>query len=351
MSKGPTAYAPGARKGNRTWIVRGTVSGKQREITTSIDGHSRADERRELAQWDEFCERVESSSAAERRANEPPTRETATVAHAIKKYLAEVRPEARTEGALLNALEDEVSGVLLKDIVPEDVRAAARRLRPDSTKSANRWAIVPLSAAMAHAHECGLGPALRVRKLKETAPQTVVSYPEWTAELAWRALESGNAELHALLMTFAIHGWRVGEMLMIRHEWIDYGRGTIRRWVSKSQEWMTCDVDPAIVKMWKALPARADGRLWGIGATSPESSRRHAVYPLVDALLRPGEPRWRPHQARRGFATAADEAGRTEAQIRAAGGWKSDAVKRYIRVGACAARETVEAVSKRARRK
>lgn len=332
----PTFYRPGTRKGNRTWIVRGSIGGRQYEIATNA-AHKRVAE----DEWRQFRARVEADAAAQRRAAQPLTRENATVSDAIDLYMQAESPAKRTELALEAIKGDEIGRMLLSEVGAEDLRDAARRIKPGSPSSQNRWVIVPMAAALHYAHVKRLCPYVKTGKVDEPDPRQPVAYPEDTAALAEFARDP---ELAALLLTLAVQGWRVTETLMIERARVDWRRCKVERWVTKSQRWQISEVDPGIIARWRDLPEHADGRLFGM-------KDRYAVYDAVDKIA-PKGAHWRPHMARRGFATAADEAGRSAKQIQAAGGWQSvTSVLRYIQVNPTTARKTIRAIRGRLRGK
>ena len=325
----PTFYRPGTRKGNRTWTVRGSIGGRQYEIATDAANKRAAEE-----EWRRFRSSVEADVAVQRRADQPVTRETATVSDAIDIYIEAAKPDARTDAALQAIKSDTLGGMLLADVGADDLQDSARRIKPKSPAAQNRWVIVPAAAALHLAARKKLGPYIVPVKVKEPAPVQPVAYPEDTADLAGL---TKDAELAALLLTLAIQGWRVTETLMIERRRVDWRRSKVERWVTKSQCWQIAEVDAGILSMWDGLPEQADGRLF-------RWRDRWAVYRDVDLII-PAGTHWRPHMARRGFATAADEAGRSAKQIQAAGGWRSvTSVLRYIQVNPTTARATIEAV-------
>ena len=331
----PSFYRPGSRKGNRTWVVRGSVGGRQYEIATSATNKRAADD-----EWQRFRAAVEADAAAKRRADQPLTRETATVADAINLYLDATRPGARTEAALLAIKRDPLGRALLSDVGAEDLQDAAKRIKPGSPAAQNRWVIVPAAAALHLAARKKLAPYVMPAKVKEAAPLQPVAYPEDTADLADL---TEDPELAALLLTLAVQGWRITETLMIERARIDWRRSKVERWVTKARCWQITEVDADVLMLWHDLSEHPDGRLFRF-------SDRWEVYRAVDRISPAGGSRWRPHMARRGFATAADEAGRSAKQIQAAGGWRSVAsVLRYIQVSPTTARETIRAVRGRLR--
>lgn len=310
----PTYYAPGKRKGNQTFIVRGSINGRQYEIATDATNKRTAE-----AEWQKFAT---DTRRDERDSNRD--RETATFEWACDEYLA-VNPDAAPQWKRnIGALRSHFAGWYLKNMTPEDFHAAAHKLGAGlKPQSKNTKFLGPAAAVMHYMARRKLCDHMIVTLLDPKDVRRPIMYPEDLQPF----IDAAEGQLKAFLMTLQIHGWRVSEVFGIRVEKIDWKRAQIERWVSKSQEWRWAAVDHQVLAAWRDLPKRADGYLF-------EYRDRVQVYRAIDKLAASMglALRYRPHQSRRGLATTLRDLGFSVDDIRDAGQWENSAsVKPYIR--------------------
>jgi integrase len=303
----PTYYPPGTRKSNKTYIVRGRVNGRQYEITTEV-----GNERAAKAAWEDF--------ASETRREQRDTnrdRDTATFDWACDEYLS-TRPKlSRDYVRHVNNLRSYFAGWFLKDITADDVYTAAHKMRPMAKpQTHNSQVLIPAGAILHQMARRGLCNHIVLSMKKPRGVKRPVTYPSDLEIL----VQAATGELKALLMTFQIHGWRITETIKIKREQIDWKRAQIDRWVTKSQQVRKSAVDRQVLKAWKELPERPDGRLFSYGY-------RRAVYIAIDALVAELglEMHYRPHQSRRGFVTTLRNLRWSIDDIQQAGHWESRA--------------------------
>lgn len=310
----PTYYAPGRRKGNETWIVRGYINGKQYEIATDARNKKQAE-----AAWQDFA----ADTRREQR-DAVRDRETATFDWACDEYLAS-RPSLNNQYKKhIGLLRSHFAGWFLKDMTPEDIYAAAYKLKPGLKPQTQQQQIVgPAATVMHYMARRRMCDHIIIPKLKPIGVRRPIAYPEQLEPL----IVAATGELKVLLMTLQIHGWRISETIRIREDKIDWDNAQIERWVGKSQEWRRAPVDHEILKAWRTLPKRDDGYLF-------HYKHRTQVYDVLKRLKkRLGlKMPYTPHMSRRGFATALRDLGYGNDDIRDAAQWAdSQSVETYVR--------------------
>ncbi|HSF96235.1 MAG TPA: tyrosine-type recombinase/integrase [Thermohalobaculum sp.] len=311
----PTYYPPGTRRGHPGYVVRGWIDGEQHELRTTA--FAKKGEGGAESWWEDYKRSWRAARGA------VPSRATATFDDALTLY-ARGRDLGRQEARYLRRLGAHFAGRALAGLTLADLQAAAHALYPGCLpQTKNRQAIRPAAAVLHAAAKAGLADWLRVETLPEVDPERPLIYPEELEPFRAAARARGDLALEALLATFQRQGWRVTETIRIERARIDWRRGHVERWVSKSKRWRRAAVDPAVLALWRRLPARPDGRIFPY-------KDRDAVYRAIDGLGR--GRRFRPHMARRGFATALKDEGADIEDIRRAGGWEDPkSVAAYIR--------------------
>ncbi len=329
----PTYYKPGERKGYSFYAVRGWTDGKQHEIRTGTTN------KKGIGGAEEFWEHFKIRTRAERGA--PPTRQTATFDDAVILY-RQNRDLSVSEGRYIARLEKHFSGRLLSTITLGDLHHAARRLYPGcKPQTMNRQAIRPAAAVLHYASKSNFCSWIRVELFEEIDPDRPLIYPEELEVLIEAARNRNDIELEALLTTFQRQGWRVTETITIDRDRIDWHRKSIERWVTKSKRWRKTVIDDDVMALWKRLDKRRNGRLFTYGD-------RKAVYRAIDALG--SDIHFRPHMARRGFATSLNEAGTDTLDIMRSGGWEDPkSVAVYIRDDVEQHRKTIGKIGARLR--
>lgn len=327
----PTLYRPGTRKGNRTWVARGTIDGRQREFVTGSANKSDA-----AKAWHRFETAERERLAAERRADAPLTAETATFADAALLYLQREKRSARTESLVFRLIADELGGMLLARIRNSDIAAAAERLCPGlSAASRNRTVFVPAAAILHAAADEGLCGWLRVRKLREKRPETR-ALPEQIAEALILAAEG---ETRSLLVFLFRQGWRISDALRLAWEDIDFVTGTLRYRIAKTDDALTVPMHRDMRECLQSM-SRGTGRVFSF-------RDRFAAYRAIRPVAKKLGVTFTPHQARHTLATALVNRGGELADIMALGGWRDyKSVLRYGRPGGERVREMLERLPK-----
>ncbi|WP_184437544.1 tyrosine-type recombinase/integrase [Roseospira goensis] len=333
-------YPPGTRKGNRTYIARGWVDGRQYEITT---GATNARTARQVA--DQF----EREARAESRRDRDSIAEIGrldTFAHVAKAWLEGKRPGPNDRRYVARLASDPILGPMpIRDVRQAHIHDVAARLYPTArNETRNRQAITPAAAILHWAAESELCPYRKIRRLKEARPQSRRPPPGAAAALIDAAEDPVQRRF---LLTLWAQGWRIGETLALtwdRH--VKLADQEFDLWVGKAGRWKTIAMHPMVLSVLAEVPANErTGRVW-------PWADRHAVYRWLDRLLlscglaeRDGERVIRhvtPHMLRHDWASAVNEAGATEADILAAGSWTdAKSIARYTAVSREQARATL----------
>ena len=236
----------------------------------------------------------------------------------MEAYRVSTSISANDERYLQNITE-RLKGGNINAITQYTVHKLAAELYPDcKPQTRNRQVITPIVSVLHNAAKSD--PSLswvRIEKLKEIRPDVKVTLPEEAEKI----ISLAKGELRVLLMTFVYQGWRNAETLMIRRENIT--ADSIRRWVTKSQEFVVTPLDALVRKALLSLPLHTDGRVFSY-------NHRNDVYRQLKKI----SSTYTPHQSRRGFATALNDRGVGVKDIAAAGGWKDiqSVLRHYIYV-------------------
>lgn len=301
----PTYYPPGTRKGNKTFVVRGHIGGTQHEIKTNA-GNKRAAEKA----WQDFAS---DTRRDQRDANR--TRETATFDWACDEYL-KANPDLSYNYVLyIQKVKAHFMGWPLQDVTAESIYAASHVLQPNcKPQTKNSHVIIPCGSVLHYMARRKLCEHVVLSTFEPRDVQRPLTYPDELETL----IAGATGELKAILMTFQIHGWRITETINIKTDRIDWKRGQIERYVSKSKERRRAAVDWPVLEAWRALPKREDGYLFSY-------RYRRAFYIAVDALIeRLGlDMVYRPHRSRRGLVTAGRDLGFSIDDMQQAGQWKN----------------------------
>lgn len=327
----PRFYAPGERKGNRTYVVRGSVNGRQREKVTSATNARDA-----RAAWRNF---VAITMQQEPEKRDAASYSSMTFRNAAKRYLEASDRGANTEH-YLDRLCARIGDTPVDQVNQDHLVTAAQDLYP-GTKSAtkNRQALGPAAAVLHYAAENGWRGWVRVRKFKEPKP-TARALTEASAKvLVAGAAEDGNAPLVLLLTLLFRHGLRISDALALTWGDIDLGAGSVRYHVSKTDEWRHIPLHRDVLNLLKGCPgARQVGRLF-------PWRTRWGVYRQLGPLTKRLRISFTPHQARHSFATWLVNRGVSLPELMEAGGWADPkSVMRYGRVDQDRVRQVIHKV-------
>jgi|GEM_PF-816744 len=347
-------HPPGTRKGNRCYVARGRIEGRQYEIST---GATDARVARQIA--DRF-EREAREQLARERDSAAQIECLETFGDVGRAWIEARRPGRNDRRYLTRLIEDPILAPLAIDHVTQaHIHDAAARLLPTArNETRNRQVITPAAAILHWAAESDLCRYRRIRRLREAQPQSRRPPPGAAAALIEAAKDP--AQRRFLIVLWA-QGWRITETLGLTWErHIRLADQEYDLWVGKAGRWKAIPMHPLALAAMAEVPlAERTGRVW-------PWSDRHAVYRWLDPLLlacglaeitgyrevkggRSGVQRRpiirrhvTPHMLRHDWASAVNAAGATEADILATGSWTdAKSIARYTAVNREQARATL----------
>ncbi len=321
----PTYYAPGKRKGNKAYIVRGWAGGRQREIRTSTRDKKVAER-----VWRDLKKR------ADRERDELHPRTPQTFRDAALRYLAFRKPDGQ-EPQYIDKLCAVIGSLDLASIQQHDLIEAANALYAGRAPATiNRQALVPAAAILHYAAENGWRTWIRVKKLKEKRPETRAI----SQDTARVILANTEGELLLLLTYLFRQGTRISDVLRITWGDIDLKAGTVRHYVSKTDEWREVPLHLDVIELLRAEKNK-------LGRVFPWRTR-HGVYKELRPVLKRLGIKFTPHQARHSFATWLVNEGVSLPELMEAGGWRDPkSVMRYGKVDQARVREVIHRAGNR----
>lgn len=317
------AYAPGTRKGNRTYILRGRVAGGKPggyEITSNLAaGASRK-------AIEAACANAERIVLAELEASRVPRPgESATFRRAAKLYIdakdsriEEIKRIDRLCAATGSDPQDQrpFGDYLLAEISHPVIVDIAKTMQPTAVAATrNRHVVGPIAAVLHYAADPNvkLCDYVKVQKFKEPRPRTRTIELD-TAQLLIDAAPEGPKRL--LLLWLFRQGTRISNTLQgARWGKIDLRRQTITMDIFKTDE---PDVEkalhPEIFEALAAIPEDERGhRHRGVGRNLTFTGEHddyvfpwhnsHGVYAWLRPMCRQLGVAFTPHMARHTLAT------------------------------------------------
>lgn len=273
-------FAPGTRRNNRTWLVRGSIGGRRFEART--DTAVKADAEIWAARY-----------VAGLTDSTVPAGPVLTFAEAAKAYSALKRPRP-DDAKNIELLGRWFGDKPLRDIVGADLVTAAHALKPkvgDATK--NRAIITPGSAVLHYASEQGWCTYARHRRLKVSrrSPRRPAS------DNAMRLLLANTAgHRHLLLAWLYETGVRITDSLRLVGDDLDLSAGRARVGSSKTDDHGLIGLSPELVALLATVPRCVGGRVF-------PWKDRHGVYRWLRKLTRKLEVAYTPHLSRHALAT------------------------------------------------
>lgn len=319
-------YAPGTRKRNLSYIARGSVAGRQYEITTHATDKAAA-----RRVWDAFAAKVAEQGAVAR----PGTPRTFS---GVAEAYRQARRPSRDTRRYLAKLETALGDLDVAEITPLDIAQAAARLYPTArNETRNRQAYAPAAAILHFAAEASLREYVVIRKLPEREPESRRPDPNTPALL----LANTDGPQHLLLTVLCYQGWRITETLGLRWRHVDLQNRLLALNVTKSGRWKTVAMHDAVFEALASLPRHSAQRGGGPERVFPWSDR-HQVYKWLRPLCKRLGVTFTPHMARHAFGGALREAGATDQDLLDLGSWTSrNSTRRYQHAGADHHRRTL----------
>lgn len=302
--------APGRRKGNRFFIIRGKINGLSVEWSTKTTDEPAAVKFKAELELKILENRVPSAG------------EEMSFARAVDLYRA-YRDPAKADVKRLDRLVAQIGGSMIRDITHANLVEMANRLYGGrSAATRNREALRPAASVLHYCAGAGFCPWLRVPLFKETRPRTRAvdvtvasaivaaisgepapakdgrAYGPWARERRAAA----HAKKRLLLLWLFRQGNRISDVLKIRWEAIDLRARTVTYHVGKTDR-------PDVVK-----PLHDE--VWELLASNPQDAGR--LFPWhtrsgVYAWLRPAMKKlgitFTPHMARHSLGKWLNEDG------------------------------------------
>lgn len=280
--------APGRRKGNRFWIARGTVAGKEVEFSTREIDKGRAKIRAEQV----FAELLARNSL-------PDPGEVKTFRQAAQAYTAWRNP-GWDEIQRINRLIADLGDYEIPAMTTADLVACADRLYPGhKASSRNRLVITPAGAILHYAAEQGWRSWLRIRRFKEATPETRALRPEPAKAL----IQAATGYERAFLVFLFGQGLRVSDAIAITWERLNLKQGLIQAKIGKTDEWRWKALEDAARAALAALPGeKSSGRVFPY-------ANRWAVYRALEPAQKVSGVKFTPHMARHSLGTWLANAG------------------------------------------
>lgn len=285
---------PGKRKGNRWYLVRGSVNDRDIEVSTKT---------RHKAVAEKFRQDLERELLARRRPRPGEAITFETVAGLYAEFRGLDLALARERDAQrIRRLNVVLGKRMIADIRQADLVEAANILCPNLTPQTKNREAMRIGAAVLHyAAENDYCEWRRIRLFKEPRPQTRAVSMDVASALVGAAQE-GKRRL--LLLWLFHHGTRISQTLGITWETgISLRERMFRIYDKKGNRWREFPLHPELLEELSAIPEPARvGRLWPWRSTS-------GVYWWLRPLVREMQITFTPHMARHSRGRWLNEAG------------------------------------------
>jgi integrase len=286
--------APGKRKGNRWYLVRGAIDGRDYEVSTKTINRAAAER---------FRKDFERELLARRRPRPGEAMSFAAAAGLYAEFrgldLAVPRERDAQRIARLNVV---LGKKMIADIRQADLVDAANILCPNLAPQTKNREVMRIGAAVLHyAAENDYCEWRRVRLFKEPRAQTRAVSMELASALIAAAPE-GKQRL--LLLWLFHHGTRISQTLGITWETgISLRERVFRLYDKKGNRWREFPLHPELLEELSAIPEESrTGRLW------PWRSKS-GVYWWLRPLVQKMQISFTPHMARHSRGRWLNEAG------------------------------------------
>jgi len=299
-------YAPGTRKGNRTYVVRAHVNGRQ--VEKVLEATTRPDAKREA---DDFLASIHGRAPDE----------IVTFAHAARAYMAWKKPR-KDDAKWINKLIAHMGTRDVREIKSDDIRQAADALCPKvQNETKVRYVYTPCSAILHYAAEQDWCAYRRIRR-----PSFSRRSKKSPASEATMRLLLGNTDGHQRLLLAWLYetGQRIGDTLRLLWADLELKRGIARVGSRKTDDHGEIGLSPRLVAMLANTPKLASGRVFPWGD-------RHNVYRWLKPLCKRLKVSYTPHQSRHAMATDMRALGYDMKAITERGLWRDErSAARYV---------------------
>ncbi len=299
-------YAPGTRKGNRTYVVRGSVNGQQFEKVLAATTRPAAKEEARR-----FVRKLEG-----RKPGEVVTFDDAADAYLEGKNLG------KQDLAYVERVRRHFKGAAVADMIGAHLTAAAHALaNGTSNANKNRAVITPASSILHFASEQGWCAERLFRRL----PVSRRSTRKPVAAETIRILLANTAGAEHLFLAWLYEtGQRITASLRLTREALDLRRGIAMVTSDKTDDHGQLELSPELVAMLASAPHLPSGRVFPWGD-------RHNVYRWLKPLCERLGVSYTPHQSRHAMATDLRALGYDMKAIAERGLWRDErSAGRYV---------------------
>ena len=279
--------APGKRKGNRVYIIRGTVDGQRFELSAQTTDKAKAER-----DAPSLVASALAAGADEQRDIDPSV---LTFEQACRLYIA--RGVSGREERRLEKLYPVLGARRQKDIVEADIVAAANALYPkDTNQTRNRNVVTPVSSVLHYAAKNKWRDWLRIARFKEPKPKTRAA----SRDVRKILLANTTGKRRLLILWLFGQGTRITDTVRVEWPHLSLQAGTVELWVAKTREWRTLPLDDALLA---ALANEDKGKpLW-------PWKTRDGVYKWLQPLCKRLGIAFTPHMARHSVGAWLNESG------------------------------------------
>lgn len=299
-------YPPGTRKGNRTYVVRAHVNGRQ--VEKVLEATTRADAKREAADF-----------LASIRGRDPDA--VVTFAYAAQAYMAFRKPR-RDDVKWIDRMIAYMGSRDVREIKSDDIRQAADALCPHvQNETKVRYVYTPASAILHYAAEQDWCVYRRIRRPTFSRKSKRAPAAETTMRLM---LANTTGHRHLLLAWLYETGQRIGDSLRLMRSALDLTGGTARVGSRKTDDHGEIGLSPELVAMLANAPHLPSGRVF-------PWRDRHGVYRWLRPLCKRLGVSYTPHQSRHAMATDLRALGYDMRAIAERGLWRDErSAGRYV---------------------
>jgi len=316
-------YAPGERKGNKHFLVRGQYKTVPYEKTLETTDPALADLRME-----EFWERV---YVFHKESGQHRKREIKTLKQAIDQYIDANDISAQTVYRLTRLIAPFGSRALT-EIEATDPKVMAKEFyapRKMKASTMNRSVVAPLAAVLHFMAESGVIPYKRIPLFRQDAPRSRRP-ADGTMEIL---LNGSDGRQHDFLLFLFSQGWRVSEAAALRWAHDDRDEGS---YLELSRKLLWLFIKKGKFRGWKSVPmsdevfelfANWEGER--VGYVWPW----HTRWSVYNWLTRDRKEKslcsrlgvvFTPHMARHEFGSAYSEQGADSRDLTRIGTWVSE---------------------------
>jgi integrase len=299
-------YPPGTRKGNRTYIVRAHVNGRQ--VEKVLEATTRADAKREAGDF-----------LASIRGRDPDA--VVTFAYAAQAYMAFRRPRP-DDVKWIEKLIAYMGARDVREIKSDDIRQAADALCPHvQPETQVRYVYTPASAILHYAAEQDWCVYRRIRRPSFSRLSKRQAADDATMRLL---LANTQGSQHLLLAWLYETGQRISDSLRVMRSDLSLPKGTTRVGSSKTDDRGEIGLSPELVAMLANAPHLPTGRVF-------PWRDRHGVYRWLRPLCKRLGVQYTPHQSRHAMATDLRALGYDMRAIAERGLWRDErSAGRYV---------------------